>query len=110
MTQDHFEAITVKVPPDFKEEYKEVANSQSGTARMLLKTWVEAVEEHDLDEEPKQMNLAILQSYKNAIEKNIESLKMQRDKLQESIDDIQDDEEEDEILVEVDLKLKRKHL
>lgn len=110
MTQDKFESITIKLPPEEKERYVELANSQSGTGRMLLRTWMDAVEDHNLDEEPKQMNLAILHSYKNAIEKNIESLKSQRDKLQETIDDIEDEDEEDEILVEVELKMKRKHL
>lgn len=110
MTQDKFESITIKLPPEDKERFTELANSHSGTGRMLIKTWMEAVEEHNLDEEPKQMNLAILHSYKNAIEKNIESLKSQRDKLQQTIDDIEDEDEDDEILVEIDLKLKRKHL
>lgn len=108
--QDDFESITVKLPPELKEEYSDLANSHSGTGRMLIRTWVEMVNEHDLVEEPKQMNLAVLHAYKNAIEKNIETQKSQRDKLQQSIDDIEDEDEEDEILVEVDLKLKRKHL
>lgn len=110
MVEDHFERITVKLPEELKEEYAELANSQSGTGRMLIRTWVEMVNEHDLAEEPKQMNLAVLHAYKNAIEKNIETLKSQRDKLQQSIDDIEDEDEEDEILVEVELKMKRKHL
>lgn len=110
MAEDHFESVTIKLSPEDKNRYTELANSQSGTGRMLLRTWMDAVEDHNLDEEPKQMNLAILHSYKNAIEKNIESLKAQRDKLQQTIDDIESEDEEDEILVEVDLKLKRKHL
>lgn len=110
MAQDNFESVTIKMSPEDKERYENLANSQSGTGRMLLRTWMEAVEEHNLDEEPRQVNLAILKSYKNVIEKHIESMKSQRDKLEQSIDDIEDDGEDDEILVEVDLKLKRKHL
>lgn len=110
MTEDHFESLTIKLPPEDMEEFEENANSKSGTGRMLIKTWNEAVEEHNLKSEPEAMNRAILYAYKNSIEKHIESLKAQRDKLQETIDDIEDDEEDDEILFEVDLKMKRKHL
>jgi len=110
MVEDKFKTFSVKLPPGDMERYEENCNTKSGTARMLIKTWNEAVDEYDLKNEPEAMNLAILYAYKNAIEKHIESLKSQRDKLQTTIDDIEDEDNDDEILFEVDLKMKRKHL
>jgi len=100
MTEDHFDTMAVKLPPEDMEKYEDISNTKSGTARMLIKSWINAVEEYDLKNNPEAMNRAILYAYKNSIEKHIESLKSQRDKLQETIDDIEDDDEDDEILFE----------
>lgn len=107
---EEFKRMTVRMPEKQMERYEELCSSKSGTGRRLLKTWMDAVEEHDLKETPEAMNIAILHAYKNSIEKHIESLKAQRDDIQEVIDTIEDDEEDDEILFEVELKMNRKTL
>jgi metal-responsive CopG/Arc/MetJ family transcriptional regulator len=107
---DDFSGMTVNLPDDVMEEYDEMASSKSGTARMLITTWMDAVEEHDLKETPEAMNIAILHAYKNSIEKHIESLKSQRDDIQKVIDTLEDDDEDDEFLFEVELKMNRKSL
>ena len=106
---DDFTPFTVKLTDDYYDKYEEFASTKSGTARMILSSWVDVVEEHGLKEEPEAMQLAMLYMYKNAFEKHIESMKMQRDKVEEAIDAIED-EDDSEVILEVDLKLKPKHL
>jgi uncharacterized protein YlxW (UPF0749 family) len=108
---DDWENITIQMPPTDAERYEELASSKSGTGRLILRTWMDVVEEHNLQEESKQVQLAVLSAYRNAIEKNISTLKSQRDKLQNAIDDLKDDDNEDEeVLFEVELKLQRRNL
>lgn len=106
MSDDEFTRNTVRMLKEDWEEFEERFDSKSGSARRILKTWMEVEEEHDIQEDFELAELAVLKTYKNAIEKNIQTLKSQRDKLDNRIEEIEEDSE-GEVLFEVDLRMKQ---
>jgi hypothetical protein len=109
MGEEEFKRHSVRMKEEDWEKFGEMFDSKSGSARRILKTWMEVVEDNDLNEEFEQVELAVLKTYKNAIEKNIQTLKVQRDKLQNRIDEIEEDPD-GEVLFEVELKMNQYQL
>lgn len=109
MTTDNTAKIVVRLPPKEKEQWKENSKSMSGRIRRLIEAWNDAEDEHGIREDFEGINLAVLKTYRNAIEKNIQTLEAQKDKLQSEIDDIEEDEKK-EVLFEVELDLEGHNL
>lgn len=109
MAHDKWRDFTVKMPPEDFERYDKVCDTYSGTARKILLSWVDAVEDNGLHEDMESLELAILKSYKNAIQKNIYTLETQVDKLDKRIEEMEEDSS-GEVLFEIDLKMKQSYL
>lgn len=101
--------ITVRMPKEKHDRFAEKYESKSGSSRRIITTWMDIEEEYDLHDEFEEIELAVLRTYKNAVEKNIEAMKSQRDKLQNRIDEIGEDSD-GEVLFEVDLRMKQEKL
>lgn len=105
--------MTVRMDKDKAEKFAEMHESKSGSARRILETWMEVEDDHDIGEDFQQIELAVLKTYLGAVEKNISTLKVQRDKLQKHVDEIEkraDNGEQGEVLFEVDLRMKQETL
>jgi hypothetical protein len=99
---------TLNIPEEDFEEFSEKAKSFSGRTRKMIKACNEVEDEMGLDSEFENMDLVVLKTYINAIEKNISLLKSKRNKLQERVDEIEENENEDVLIeVEIDLEGKR---
>lgn len=103
---DRWGAFTVKMRKDQIEEFDEKFKSKSGSARRILDTWMQVVEDNDIDDDLKKAELVILKTYLNAVEKNIETMKAQRDKLESRIEEMEE-EDNGEVVLEVDLRMKQ---
>lgn len=103
------ERIVVVLPEEEKKKWEERSDSMSGRIKRLVEAWNNAEDEHGIREDFEDINLIILKSYRNAIEKNISTLKAQKDKLDTEIDKLEEDEGS-EVLFEVEIDLKGKHL
>jgi hypothetical protein len=101
--------ITVRMPKDKHDKFTEKFDSKSGSSRRIITTWMDIEEEYDLHDEFEEIELAVLRTYLNAVEKNIEVMKSQRDKLQSRIEEIEEGDD-NEILFEVDLRMKQWNL
>lgn len=101
--------MAVKLPEEEKETWKERSNSMSGRLRRIVEAWNEAEDEYGVREDFEGLNLVVLKSYRNAIDKNISAMKAQRDKLDKEIEKLEEDEGE-EILFKVELDLEGQHL
>lgn len=106
MGEEEYKRHSVRMKEEDWDKFDELFDSKSGSARRILQTWMEVEEEHDIQEDFEHMELAVLRTYLNAVEKNIEVLKSQRDKLQKRIDEIEE-ENNGEVLFEVDLRMKQ---
>lgn len=101
--------ITSNVDISINEWLEDTCESKSGKVANILEAWKEWEEEHDVNDMKNEMNLVVLKTYRNAIEKNIQALKAERDRLQNKIDEVEDEENE-EVLLEVELDFKEKKL
>lgn len=106
---DGWVTVSVKLPKEEKEQWQENSDSMSGRLRRIVKEWNKAEREFDLRDDFENLNYIVLNTYKNAIEKNISTLKAQRDKLEEEIEKI-DQGEQEEVLFEVKLELEGENL
>lgn len=101
--------ITSKIPEEEIEKIDEKVDSRSRWVCELIKAWNDVEEEHGIDEDFKLMNLAVLKTYRNALDKNIQVMEAKRDKLQTKIDDIEEDKSE-EILFTVEFNFEGQKL
>ena len=107
--ENNYKRHSVRMLEEDWEKFGEKFDSKSGSARRILNTWMEVEEEHDIHEDFEQCEMAVLKTYRNAIEKNIQTLKSQRDKLNNRIEEIEE-EDGNEVLFEVDVKMKQRKL
>lgn len=103
------ENITAKVPKEEKEKWRQRSDSMSGRLARLVKAWNETEDELGVRKDVEDTTLAVLKTYRNAIEKNIQVMKAQRDKLDKQIEEFEE-EEGGEILFTVELDLEGENL
>ena len=106
MSDKKWENFSVNMSPEDLERYDKYNSSRSGTARLILRTWMDVVEDYGIDEDQEQIQLAVLNAYRNSIDKNIQAMKSQRDKLDDAIEEITESDE-NEVMFEIDFRLKR---
>lgn len=98
------EKLTLNIDSEKKDYYRETSSSMSGKTREILETYAEAEQELGLRGDLEETQLIVLRTYKTALEKNIHAMENQLEKIEERIDDMEDDDEE-EVLFEVKLDL-----
>lgn len=101
--------ISFYIPEDVFEDFEELPGSRSEKGRHIIKAYTRSEKAQEISDETEAINLAVLQTYLNAVEKNIEVMKNQRDKLRKQIEKIEEDEEE-EVLVEVEINVDGKEV
>ena len=96
--------LLVNMPTEVKEDWRSRRDSMAGAARQMMIAWMEYEDEHGLKEDFDDIELILLKTYLNAVEKNISQLEAQRDKLEDEIERIEE-EENKEVLLEIDIEM-----
>lgn len=96
--------ITADVDEDVKAWYKENSTTISGKVREILEKYKAIEEEDGTREDLSKVHLAMLKSYKTTVEKQIQVLKQERDKIDQKIEQ-HEEEEEPEVLVSIELDI-----
>jgi len=96
--------LVVNIPTELKEKWRSRRDSMAGSMRQMMKAWMRYEDEHGLKEEFDDVELILLKTYRNAVEKNISQLEAQRDKLEDQIEQIEEDENK-EVLIEINIEM-----
>lgn len=96
--------MSVRMTEEEHERFRSNSKSISGRARRILTAADEIEEEYDLRDDIEATELAVLRAYRNAIGKNIEAMKVQKEKVERQIEEIVDEDTE-EILFEIDIDI-----
>lgn len=101
--------IVIKCTESEREEFADGVKSVSAKGRRLVVAANEAEEELGLKEDIEKANIMVLETYKTALEKNLQTIQAQLDQIDKKLEEYHDDEE-DEILLTVNLEFERHHL
>jgi protein subunit release factor B len=98
------DSIIFKVDPETKKWYQENSSkSLSAKIRHIVEDWKEVEEQEGIREDLANVQFTMLKSYRNLVDKQIQALKRERDKIEEKIESHEKEGEEDVILtVEMD--------
>lgn len=101
--------IILKLPEKHKNKFQDSTDNMAGTLRRLIYNYLKIEDRYDVGDDMEKMNAILLNTYKNAVEQNIQLMKSQKAVLEEELEEYED-EEENEVLYEVDLDVAKKNL
>jgi len=87
-----------------KKEFKDKSENMASVMREFIKAFNETNGEIQEKDNLAQVKVSILRTYRNAIEKNIQALESQKQKIEEEIDKFSP--EDDDVLIEIEIDSK----
>lgn len=102
--------MLLQLEQELKDEIDEHALNNSAFVRESARACIDVVGEEGLDEDMQELNRAILRTWKSAIEKNIQVMKQQRDKIDGRLEELEEDKVEDDVIVEINLDALKKSI
>jgi len=87
-----------------KKEFKEKSENMASVMREFIKAFNKTDGEIQEKDDLAQVKVSILRTYRNAIEKNIQALESQKQKIEEEIDKFSP--EDDDVLIEIEIDSK----
>ena len=96
--------LTIRLPKIEKDKFLENTGNASQRGRSLIAAWNEVEDDLEVEDDIEMIQYMVLKTYRNAIDKNIQAMQNQRDKLQDEIEDFEDDDE-DEVLLRINLDI-----
>lgn len=102
------EQLSFTINKEHADSFKKRVGNISGSLREMLETWNDVEEDHGIDDDYQRMNEIVLQTHINALAKNISLLENEKERLEEKLEEVQDDDEENEVLVKVELDVEGK--
>lgn len=101
-----WDSLHLKIETEEKERLEENTDNLSGRVRNIIAAYNDAEDKLDLEDEMDAIDVAVLNTYINAIEKNITLLEQKKEKLEGRREEIKEDLDSDnDVLVEISLDL-----
>lgn len=98
--------LTFRANKEDAEKWKNRVENMSGSFREILETWNEIEDKHNIDTDTQRINEIVLQTYINSLQKNITLLENEKNKLENKLEEVR--EEESEVFVKIDLGVEGK--
>lgn len=96
--------LNLRIDDEDLEYWKRNADSVSGKTRRMIESFNEAEQDLGIDDDMEEAELAVLKTYLTAINKNIQRMEIEKEKIEAKIEEIEEQHSTDRSEV-VEIKL-----